>query len=48
MGKCSELSGLCKTDLAKLLSGRGFSLLNWDKEEIENEIDTVVRLHKEM
>lgn len=48
LGKSSEFANLCKTDFIRLLSEKGYSLFNWDKEEIKSELDTVERLMKEM
>lgn len=48
LGKSSELANLCKADFIKLLSERGYSLFNWDNEEIEFELDAVKGLYKEM
>lgn len=48
LGKSSVLANLCKTDFIKLLSEKGYSLFNWDNEEIKSEFDTVDKLFKEM
>ena len=48
LGKSSELADLCKEDFIKLLSEKGYSLFNWNDEEIRSELDTVKGLSKEM
>ena len=46
LGKSSELANLCKKDFVKILSEKGYSLFNWDSEEVRYEIDTVGKLLK--
>ncbi len=48
LGKCAKLADMNKPDFIKLLSLKGYSLFNWDEEEIESEIDMINKLLKEI
>ena len=41
LGKSAELANLCKKDFIKLLSNNNSSLFNWDKKEIEKELNSI-------
>ena len=41
LGKSAELANLCKKDFIKLLSDNDSSLFNWDKDEIDKELNSI-------
>ena len=41
LSKSAELANLCKKDFIKLLSKNNSSLFNWDKNEIDEELNSI-------
>ena len=47
LGKSAQLAGMRKQDFIKYLSDKGYSVFNWDEEELESEFKIVQEITKE-